>query len=216
MPTSAPRIGSPAYFSVRGLGSVWLLMQKAFFFDRDDTLVDTKGATAGSGHEGDMNDPAAMMLLPGVGVALRRLQEAGFAMVVVTNQGGIAAGTVTLRQVEEVNDRLRELLGAFGVRLDGVYFSPHRPAERGGKVQPFVGEHPWRKPQGGMAQTAAKELGLDLSGSWTVGDMPRDPQAGLAAGLKPEQCFRIAPEERFQSVAGLVEWVLGGAEETKR
>lgn len=184
-------------------------MKKAFFLDRDDTLVDTKGATAGTGHQGDLDDPAGMLLLPGVGVALRRLREAGFVLVVVTNQGGVSAGTVTLRQVERVNDRLRELLGAFGVELAGVYFSPHRPAERGGKVEPFVGEHPWRKPGPGMIRAAAEELEIDLNECWTVGDMARDREAGLAAGLKPERCWRIAPEERFQSVAGLVEWALG-------
>ncbi len=166
-------------------------MRPAVFLDRDDTLVDNHRATADTPHPGDLIDPALVRLLPGVGAACAAL-AARFPLVVVTNQGGIAQGLCTHDDVEAVHDRMRELLRPFGVRLAGVYYAPHRPPPAG-VVPPYNAPHPWRKPGPGMLQAAARDLGLDLSRSWLIGDAARDIEAGLAAGLPRAQCLRIAP-----------------------
>ena len=164
-------------------------MDPAVFLDRDDTLIATREATAGSASPGDLFDPALVSLLPGVGPALRRLADAGFLLVVVTNQGSLAAGRCTLREVEATNDRMRELLGALGITLAGVYLAPARPT---GKVARFMHDpHGWRKPGGGMFIAAATELNLDLARSWMIGDAARDLDAAVAAGLAPARCLRV-------------------------
>lgn len=183
-------------------------VRKAVFLDRDDTLIATRGVTAGSAHPGDLTDPALVRLLPGVASGLRRLSGAGFALVVVSNQGGVAAGACTLEQVEAVNDRLRELLAPEGVRLAGVYYSPARP---GGAVARFAAGDGWRKPAPGMILAAARELELDLGASWLVGDAPRDIEAGVAAGIARERCLLVGEAASVADVERAVEIILGGA-----
>lgn len=165
-------------------------MRPAVFLDRDDTILANREATAPTAHPGDLIDPALVRLLPGAGGACRRLADAGFALVVVSNQGAIAMGHCTLEQVEAVNDRTRELLAGDGARLAGIYYSPARP---GGTVARFALPDPWRKPAPGMILAAAAELELDLARSWMVGDAPRDVESAIAAGLAPERCLMIAP-----------------------
>src|SRR5262249_29977576 len=86
----------------------------------------------------------------------------------------------TLRTVEAVNDRLRELLLQHGIRLAGIYYCPFHP---GGPLPGFMGEHPWRKPHPGMYLAAARELNIRLSESWAVGDAARDVLAAVTAGI---------------------------------
>lgn len=169
------------------------------FLDRDDTLIDTMGATRGQAVPGDLGDPDLVRLLPGVGRAVAALRGAGLAVVVYTSQGGVARGAYPLRRVEDVNRRLRHLLGeearAAGLDLtpsqvlDGVYCCPFHPA---GTVRRFALEHAWRKPAPGMVLTAAAELGLDLRRSWAVGDKPRDLEAARSAGIPASRTFLLA------------------------
>lgn len=165
-------------------------MRPAVFIDRDDTLMAARPLPAppSPAAPGDVVDPALVRLLPGAMDACRRLREAGFALVVFSNQGVVARGGATIAQVEAVNDRLCELLGGL---IEAVYFCPFHPR---GNVPRFTREHPWRKPGPGMILAAAGELGLDLPGSWAVGDAPRDIEAGISAGLAPERCLLIAPD----------------------
>lgn len=161
----------------------------AVFLDRDDTLIANQEVTAGTPHPGDLCDPALVRLLPGVASGLRRLHDAGFALVVVSNQGCIARGVGTIEQVEACNRRMRDLLRAeAGVELDGVYYCPYHPK---GTVAPFNIEHPWRKPAPGMILAAAEDLGLDLSRSWMFGDSERDAEAAIAAGITPSRALLI-------------------------
>jgi len=162
----------------------------AVFLDRDDTLIANREPTSGTPHPGDLYDPALVRTLPGVAAGLRRLQDRGFALVVITNQGGVARGVCTTEQVEACNRRMRELLHAeTGVELDGIYYCPYHPK---GTVAPFNVEHPWRKPAPGMILAAAADLGLDLSRSWMIGDAERDAEAAIAAGLEPQHTILIA------------------------
>lgn len=182
-------------------------MQPAVFLDRDDTLTATEQATAQTAHQGYLADPKLTYLLPGAGEACARLQARGFALVVITNQSGVARGWYSLREVEAVNDRMRELLAAFGVRLSGVYSAPHLPD---GTSPPYNTDHPWRKPYAGMYAAAVSELQIDLSRSWSIGDKPRDVQAALTAGIASARCVLIGPPpvSRYESVAAVAQTIL--------
>jgi histidinol-phosphate phosphatase family protein len=178
-------------------------MRRAVFLDRDDTLIDNRSVTAGTPCPGDLFDPALVRLLPGVAEGCRRLREAGYALIVVSNQGGIARGSCTVEQVEATNARLVQLLRAEGVELDGVYYCPYHP---NGVVAPYNVEHDWRKPAPGMFLAAAGALGLDLSRSWLIGDSERDVGAAVAAGVAPERALRVGSVETpdFASAVGAV------------
>lgn len=155
-------------------------MRPAVFIDRDDTLVATRAATAGTDHVGDLLDPALVKLMPGAAEGCRLLHQAGLPIVVISNQGAVARGRCTVRDVEAVNDRLRVLLAEVGVRLTGAYFCPFHPE---GPAPAFMREHPWRKPGEGMYTAAAADLGIDLSQSWAIGDAPRDVVSAVTAGV---------------------------------
>jgi histidinol-phosphate phosphatase family protein len=136
------------------------------FLDRDGTL---------NREIGYIGDPADLVLLDGVGPALRRLAEAGFALVVVSNQSAIGRGVLRAEQVDAVNARLLAFLGAEGVELDGFHVCPHAP-DAGCAC---------RKPAPGLFLEAQAALDLDLAGSWMVGDSANDVAAARAAGVRP-------------------------------
>jgi D-glycero-D-manno-heptose 1,7-bisphosphate phosphatase len=137
----------------------------AVFLDRDGTLI----------READyLADPEGVELVPGVPDALRRLRAGGLALVVVTNQSGIARGLYTERDYERVAARLDEILAAAGAPVDATYHCPHHPD--------FTGPCDCRKPDLGMHRGAAALLGLDLARSWYVGDKPADVLPARAAG----------------------------------
>lgn len=167
-------------------------MTPAVFLDRDDTLIANREVTARTDHPGDLFDPAQVRLLPGAARGCRALRDAGYRLVVVSNQGAVARGRCTLEDVERCNQRMRELFRAeAGVEFDGVYVCPYHPK---GTVPPYNVEHPSRKPGPGMLLDAAGELGLDLARSWLIGDAERDVQAALAAGIAPERALLIGDE----------------------
>lgn len=139
--------------------------RRAAFVDRDGTLIVERYYLA---------DPAGVELVPGAVDALRRLQQAGYAIVLVTNQSGIARGLYTLADFQAVQLRLEELLAAAGVRLDGVYYCPHHPG--------FGPSCDCRKPALGLFRRAAAELALDLAASAYIGDRLKDVQPAAALG----------------------------------
>jgi D-glycero-D-manno-heptose 1,7-bisphosphate phosphatase len=143
-------------------------VKAAVFLDRDGTVIDEVG---------HLGEPERVVVLPGVPEALQRLSEAGFALVVITNQAGVARGYFTEDDVRAVNAHTASLLLDRGVRIDGWYHCPHHPD--------FTGACDCRKPAPGMLKSAARDLDLDLSRSWMVGDHPTDAEAGLAAGSRP-------------------------------
>lgn len=145
---------------------------RAVFLDRDGTLIRDPGY---------LGDPAGVQALPGVGDALRALQQAGFHLVVVTNQSGIARGRYTETDYQRVRARLDELLAAEGVSLAASYHCPFHPD---GVVPAYACEHEDRKPEPGMWLKAARDLQLDLAASWSIGDGDRDVVAGKRAGTR--------------------------------
>lgn len=142
-------------------------LRPAAFLDRDGTLIREKEYLA---------DPDGVELIPGVPEALRRLRSAGYALVVVTNQSGIARGLYSLEDYRAVAHRLEETLARHGVILDATFFCPHHPD--------FTGPCECRKPGLGMYQKAAGELHLDLRASIFVGDRVKDVLPGRELGGK--------------------------------
>lgn len=181
-------------------------MRAAVFLDRDDTLIENRTATADTPHPGDLFDPALVRLLPGVAEGCARLRDAGFALVVVSNQACVARGSCTLEQVEATNARMRELLSAAGVDLDAVYYCPYHPR---GTVAPYNVDHPWRKPAPGMLLAAVADLGLDVSRSWMIGDALRDIDAAVAAGIDRRRAILLGNGDA-PSFAEAVDRVLRG------
>jgi D-glycero-D-manno-heptose 1,7-bisphosphate phosphatase len=148
-------------------------MRPAVFLDRDGTLVEEVPY---------LHDPAELALLPGVAGALLGLADAGYALVVATNQAGVARGYYDEAAVARVHRRLRELLAAAGVRLDAVLYCPHHPD---GTVAGYAGACRCRKPAPGMLEAAAARLGLDPGASYLIGNHPSDVDAAVAAGATP-------------------------------
>ena len=144
----------------------------AVFLDRDGTLV----------REVDfLVHPDELELLPGAAEAVADLARAGFAIVLVTNQSGVARGYLDEERLAEIHARLAELLAAHDARLDLVLYCPHHP-DHGGPEHRRACE--CRKPAPGMTLEAIRRLELDAAASWTIGDSLRDAQAGLAAGTR--------------------------------
>lgn len=146
-------------------------MRPAVFLDRDGTVIEWV-------HH--LRDPGSVKLIPSAAPALRRLREAGYACVLVTNQSVIGRGYITVAQLDEIHAELTGQLVAAGAALDGIYFCPEKPQQN----DPTVIEHPERKPGPGMLLRAARELRLDLACSWMVGDSISDTLAGRNAGCR--------------------------------
>lgn len=150
-------------------------MHPAVFLDRDNTLI---------ANDGDLGDPDRVQLQDGVPDALRSLRAAGFRLVVVTNQGGVARGAFTESDVDRVHQRIAELVdesvGMSGL-IDRFYYCPFHPE---GTVAEYRREHSWRKPSPGMIIQAARDMDLTLDRSWMIGDQVRDIQAGKKAGCR--------------------------------
>lgn len=147
-------------------------MNKAVFLDRDGTLIEECHF---------LSDPEKVKLLPGVSDGLRKFREAGFLLVMVSNQSGVARGLMSEGDVEIVNERVELLLDQEGVPLDAVYYCPHYPE---GKIPKYAVECSCRKPQPGMALLAAKEQDLDLSRSYMIGDKSSDMEFGKNAAMR--------------------------------
>jgi D-glycero-D-manno-heptose 1,7-bisphosphate phosphatase len=147
----------------------------AVFLDRDGTVIREYG---------HFWEPNLIELAPGAVEGIRRLKAAGFLIIVVTNQSGIARGVFDERQFWLGERRFEELLAAEGIKIDAVYFCPHHPTEGDG---PYRQECDCRKPRPGMLTRAEREYGLDLSRSFMVGNSPADVGAGKAAGCRVVQ-----------------------------
>jgi D-glycero-D-manno-heptose 1,7-bisphosphate phosphatase len=127
------------------------------FLDRDGTLVEERHY---------LSHPAGVALVPGAARSVRALQDLGLAVVVVTNQSGIARGYYSEEDYRRVARRVDELLGQEGVQVEGTYHCPHLPE--------VSGPCDCRKPGPGMYLQAARELGVEPRGAYFVGDRWKD------------------------------------------
>jgi mannose-1-phosphate guanylyltransferase len=144
---------------------------RGVFLDRDGTLIE---------HVHYLADPALVRLLPGVAEGLIALRRAGYGRVVVTNQSAIARGILTEERLGEIHEEMERQLGAAGASVDAIYFCPDGP----GTDDRTVIENSNRKPGPGMLLQGARDLGIDLTGSWMIGDMVSDALAGWNAGCR--------------------------------
>ncbi len=181
-------------------GSVKLMGIKAIFMDRDGTLNEMVYDET-HGLLDSPRRPEQVVLIAGVAAFMREARESGYKLVVVTNQPGIAKGTLTLPELEAVNGRLAELLKLEGAWWDALYFCPHHPKGPPGVASPYVMDCDCRKPKPGMLIRAAAEMGIDLHASWMVGDGLNDIQAGNTAGCRTVlvSTLKLEQVERFFS-----------------
>jgi histidinol-phosphate phosphatase family protein len=140
------------------------------FLDKDGTLVEDVPYNV---------DPAQVRLTPNAHAGLRRLHAAGYLLVVISNQSGVARGLFAEDALRAFEQRLRELLPH--VPLAGFYYCPHHPD---GVVKAYAVECDCRKPAPGLVLRASRELGIEPSRSWFVGDILNDVEAGRRAGCR--------------------------------
>ena len=162
--------------------------KRAIFLDRDGTI----SLELGYIHEKDM---PRYDVYPKSAAGLKKMKDAGYLLVMVTNQSGVARGYYGPEMVERVHARLAELLAKGGVALDAVYYCPFHPNPFAlpdiGEAAPgmedarpnpaFAIDSDWRKPGAGMGVQAVKDLGLDLAQCWMIGDKSAD--LGFAKNL---------------------------------
>jgi len=142
------------------------------FLDRDGTINVERGYSS---------DPDSIELIPGSAEAIRKANEAGLKVFIVTNQSGVARGFYREEDVVAMNKRLLDVLREAGARIDAVYYCPHHP-DTG--TPPYRIVCSCRKPKTGMLQQAGNEYGIDLASSFVVGDKCTDVQTGRNAGCK--------------------------------
>lgn len=148
-------------------------MKRAIFLDRDNTIIH---------NDGDLGNAEDVRLIRGAAHAVGSLRQLGYRIIVVSNQGGVARGLYTERDVDAVHERIAQMVyDSAGAIIDRFYYCPFHPE---GTVKEYAREHPWRKPQPGMLLEAARSLDLDLRECWMVGDQERDIEAGRAAGCQ--------------------------------
>lgn len=141
------------------------------FLDRDGIVVDEVEY---------LSQVHKVALCPGVAQMIGRANALGFAVVIVTNQSGIARGYYGWEEFHAVQAEIARRLGEEGARWDAVMASPFHPDGRDPWRHP---DHPSRKPNPGMLHAAAEALGIELAASWILGDRATDVAAGRRAGL---------------------------------
>jgi D-glycero-D-manno-heptose 1,7-bisphosphate phosphatase len=169
----------------------------AVFLDKDGTLIDDVPYNV---------DPERIELSAGAVEGTALLIAAGYALVVVSNQSGVARGIFAEEAIGPVERRIRELLADYSIELDGFYYCPHHPT---GNIERYAVKCECRKPAPGMLLTAAREFSLDLSASWLIGDILDDVEAAHAAGCRAvlldndhETVWKWNPARRPDLVAG--------------
>jgi len=180
-------------------------MRRCVFFDRDGIVNRYQG-------EGYVENWGEFELLPGFPDALRFVQSAGYEAVIVTNQRGVALGVMSQEAVEDIHQRLVDVLrSTYGLELLDILYCPHHE-----------GTCECRKPRPGMLLEAAAKHGIDLQLSWMIGDSERDIEAGKRAGCR---CILVggtdgdtAADHRIADMAelrDLLETLLGADAQTQ-
>jgi D-glycero-D-manno-heptose 1,7-bisphosphate phosphatase len=188
------------------------LLRPAVFLDRDGTINEQMGY---------INHISRFQLLPGVAAAIRQLNDRNIPVVVVTNQSGLARGYFPPDLLLAVHEKMRALLAEQGAHVDGIYICPHHPEA---KKEEYRLNCECRKPKPGLLLQAAREMGLDLAGSFVVGDRWSDLKTAAACGAVPLLVLTgygrgdaqyIGPTQVVQPVyvgddlTAVVQWILG-------
>jgi D-glycero-D-manno-heptose 1,7-bisphosphate phosphatase len=182
----------------------------AVFLDRDGTI---------NVEAGYIKDLANLHLMPGAAAAIKRLNDMGVPAILATNQSGPARGYYPESWVLTLNNRVAELLGAEGARLDDMFYCPHLPD---GTVPEYTQDCRCRKPETGMLDDAAAKHGLDLSLSYMIGDKSTDVEVGQRAGcrtvllrsgygervLAGEYQWKVEPDFVADTLVEAIDWVV--------
>lgn len=147
-------------------------MRQAVFLDRDGTLCEEIEY---------LHRVEDLRLFPGVFRALARLKQAGYLLVVVTNQAGVGRGFFEEADVEKLHEHMSRIFEHEGATIDAFYYCPYHPQAA---VDRYRKSSPDRKPGAGMLLRAAEELGIDLARSVMIGDHEKDVEAGRRAGCR--------------------------------
>ncbi|ACZ61361.1 HAD-IIIA family hydrolase [Dehalococcoides mccartyi] len=181
--------------------------QKAVFIDRDGTIVEDVPYC---------NSPRKIRLLNGAGKAIKRLNDQGYLVILITNQSGVARGYFSEETLGEIHNKLREELDCFGAHLDDIFYCPHHPSEG----------CTCRKPSTGLIERAIEKHGINNNLSYFIGDRLIDMQAANRTGCKavlvpyapPETDYfksDVTPDSRPSFLAGdftaAVDWILADA-----
>ena len=161
------------------------MARPAVFLDRDGTLIEDADF---------LTSADEIRILPNAIPGLQRLHEAGYLIVVVTNQSGVARGYLTKRELEKINSHLIDQIETLGGHIDAVFCCPHHPD---GKIKKYARRCDCRKPRPGLFIQAREELDIDLQRSFAVGDAWRDVEAALAVGVPSVKLPRPAEREEL-------------------
>ena len=153
-----------------------MTLRKVVFLDRDGTIIEDKIY---------LNDPNDIHYLPNVFESLKKMRDAGFDFVIVTNQSGVARGIVDPKNIQEIHRRIRNEFNKIGVDILDFFYAPYLP----------VTNHYLRKPNPGMLFEAAQKYKIKLEESWMVGDRMTDVEAGHRAGTKTALLGNLEPPE---------------------
>jgi len=153
-------------------------LHKAVFFDRDGVINKER--------KDYVKTPSELKIFPRIVEPIKKLREAGFVVVVITNQSAINRGLTTHQNISEIHSTIQKFLKKNGTQIDRFYYCPHKPDEH----------CPCRKPKPGLFLKAADDLQLNLQLSWMIGDNDTDIQAANAAGCKS---FKISSNHELQN-----------------
>lgn len=150
--------------------------QKAIFLDRDGTI---------NKYVGFVRSPKEFELIDEVSDTIKKLNDSGYLVIVITNQPVIARGEVSVEELNVIHNKMETLLGNDGAYVDAVYYCPHHP-HKGyeGEVKELKIDCDCRKPKPGLLLKASKDFNIDLEESWMIGDSENDILAGKNAGCK--------------------------------
>ena len=185
-------------------------MNKAVFLDRDGTINEDIGY---------LNHPSQLKLLPKSAEAIKLLNEAGFKIITISNQSGVARGILTEDMLQTIDKKLQKEVLKGGGYIDGMYYCPHHP-EHG--VYPYKLECECRKPHNGLIKKASKEYGIDTKISYMVGDKLSDIETGKKSGTKTilvltgkgkkasesKEIKELEPDHIAKNLYDAVKWIL--------
>jgi len=183
-------------------------MAKAVFLDRDGTIIEDSGY---------ISTPEQIHFIPGSIAAIKKLNQAGYKVIVITNQSGVARGIFSEDMLQTIDKIVHRQILNGGAHVDGFYYCPHHP-EHG--VYPYKQKCDCRKPEIGLIKKAVKDHQLELAGSFLVGDHSCDIGAGKKAGVKTifvltghgakeKEKLAEKPDHTAADLAAAVKYILG-------
>lgn len=184
------------------------------FLDRDGTINEEVN---------HLCNPSQLVLLPGVGSAIRRINRSGFLAVGITNQPVVARGEATVDDLDKIHFKLDHLLGLDKAYLDRLYYCPHHPdAGYPGEVQELKIKCSCRKPGTALIDLAVQNLKIDRHTSWFIGDSTSDVEAGQRAGLRTillrtghagsDSKYPSNPDYISPNLSSAIDWIIEGHE----